>query len=178
VSEVVLIGRDAIARRVRELAGAIVDGTPAGDAIHLVAVLKGAFMFLADLMRAMPGTVTCDFLAVSSYPDGTTTTGQVRLTKDLDHSLEGRHVVLVEDIVDTGLTLSYLQELLRARLPASLRTVCLLNKPSRRLVEVPVDYIGFDIDNHFVIGYGLDVGERARNLPDICIDAAGGASDG
>jgi hypoxanthine phosphoribosyltransferase len=115
---------------------------------------------------------------VSSYPDGTTTTGQVRLTKDLDHSLEGRHVVLVEDIVDTGLTLSYLQELLRARLPASLRTVCLLNKPSRRLVEVPVDYIGFDIDNHFVIGYGLDVGERARNLPDICIDAAGGASDG
>ena len=128
--------------------------------VHLVAVLKGAFVFLADLIRAMEGPVTCDFIAVSSYGSGTTSSGEVRLTKDLDRSLEGRDVVIVEDIVDTGLTLSYLQEILRAREPRSLRTACLLSKPSRRKVDVRVEYIGFTIEDRFVVGYGLDFDER------------------
>jgi hypoxanthine phosphoribosyltransferase len=132
-----------------------------------VAVLKGAFIFLADLLRAFEGPVTCDFLAVSSYGGGTSSSGQVRLTKDLDRPIEGRDVVLVEDIADTGLTLSYIQEMLRNREPRTLRTACLLSKPSRRQIAVPVEYIGFEIPDRFVIGYGLDVDERYRNLPDI-----------
>ncbi|MEZ5320340.1 MAG: hypoxanthine phosphoribosyltransferase [Vicinamibacterales bacterium] len=162
-----LIGAGAIQARVAELAGEIRRGYGPDDAVHLVAVLKGAFVFLADLMRAFPGPVTCDFIAVSSYGSGTSTSGEVRLTKDVDASLEGRHVVIVEDIVDTGLTLSYLQEILRARGPRTLRTACLLNKPSRRKVDVRVEHIGFTIEDRFVVGYGLDVGERHRNLPFI-----------
>src|SRR5438105_1494503 len=135
--------------------------------VHLVAVLKGAFMFLADLIRAMEGPVTCDFIALSSYGSNTSSSGEVRLLKDLDRSLEGRDVIIVEDIVDTGLTLSYLQEILRARAPASLRTACLLSKPSRRKVDVDIEYIGFTIDDKFVVGYGLDFDERYRNLPYI-----------
>jgi hypoxanthine phosphoribosyltransferase len=115
----------------------------------------------------MPGDVTCDFIALSSYGGGTQSSGEVRLLKDLDHGLEGRHVVIVEDIVDTGLTLSYLQDILRAREPRSLRTACLLSKPSRRQVDVTVDYIGFTIEDRFVVGYGLDVDERYRQWPDI-----------
>ena len=136
-------------------------------AIHFVAVLKGAFMFLSDLMRQMDGEVTCDFIALSSYGSGTQSSGEVRLLKDLDRGLEGRDVVIVEDIVDTGLTLSYLQEILRAREPRSLRTACLLSKPSRRKVDVKVDYIGFTIEDRFVVGYGLDVDERFRHWRDI-----------
>ena len=124
-------------------------------------------MFLADLMRAIEGPVTCDFIAVSSYGGGTRSSGEVRLIKDLDRGLEGRDVVIVEDIVDTGLTLSYLQEILRAREPQSLRTACLLSKPSRRKVDVTVEYIGFTIEDRFVVGYGLDFDERYRNLPYI-----------
>jgi hypoxanthine phosphoribosyltransferase len=135
--------------------------------VHFVAVLKGAFMFLADLIRAMEGPVTCDFIAVSSYGSGTSTSGEVRLLKDLDRSIEGRDVVIVEDIVDTGLTLSYLQEILRAREPRSLATACLLSKPSRRKVDVRVEHIGFTIDDRFVVGYGLDFDELHRNLPYI-----------
>jgi hypoxanthine phosphoribosyltransferase len=163
----VLIPRDAIARRVAELAREIRADAGPDTPVHLVAVLKGAFIFLADLLRAFEGPVTCDFLAVSSYGGGTSSSGQVRLTKDLDHPLEGRDVVLVEDIADTGLTLSYIQEMLRNRAPRTLRTACLLSKPSRRQIEVPVEYIGFEIPDRFVIGYGLDVDERYRNLPDI-----------
>jgi hypoxanthine phosphoribosyltransferase len=139
-----------------------------GD-LHLVAVLKGAFMFLSDLVRAMPGHVSLDFMAVSSYAKGTTSSGEVRLLKDLDTTLDGRHVVIVEDIVDTGLTLLYLQEILRARGPRSLRTACLLSKPSRRQVDVKVDYIGFTIEDRFVVGYGLDYAEQYRNLPHIAV---------
>ncbi len=124
-------------------------------------------MFLGDLMRQMDGDVTCDFIALSSYGAGTQTSGEVRLLKDLDRGLEGRHVVIVEDIVDTGLTLSYLQDILRAREPKSLRTACLLSKPSRRKIDVTVDYIGFTIEDRFVVGYGLDVDERYRQWPDI-----------
>jgi hypoxanthine phosphoribosyltransferase len=117
----------------------------------------------------MSERVTMDFMAVSSYGKGTTSSGQVRVLKDLDSNVEGRHVILVEDIVDTGLTLHYLQDLLKARAPKSLRTACLLSKPSRRKVDVQVDYIGFTIDDHFVVGYGLDYAEKYRNLPYIAI---------
>jgi hypoxanthine phosphoribosyltransferase len=165
----VLIPREAIARRVVDVARAIRADAGAGTPVHLVAVLKGAFMFLADLLRAFDGPVTCDFLAVSSYGAGTSSSGQVRVTKDLDRTIEDRDVVLVEDIVDTGVTLAYLQDMLRTRDPRSLRTACLLSKPSRRLIEVPVDYIGFDIPDRFVVGYGLDMDERYRNLPDIAV---------
>ncbi len=129
-----------------------------------MAVLKGAFVFLSDLMRSLPVPVSIDFLAVSSYASGTTTSGEVRVLKDLDVALDGREVLLVEDIIDTGLTLSYLHGILRARNPRSLRTVALLNKPSRRRVTVPLDYVGFTIPDRFVVGYGMDHGERFRNL--------------
>lgn len=152
--------------RVKALAGEIRRAAGPDTAVHLVGVLKGAFIFLADLMRALGGPVSCDFIAVSSYA-GTHSTGQVQILKDLDRPIEGRHVVIVEDIVDTGLTLSYLQDVLRTRAPKSLRTACLLSKPSRRKVDVPVDYIGFTIDDRFVVGYGLDVDEQYRNLPFI-----------
>jgi len=134
--------------------------------VHLICVLKGAFMFLADLMRAIDGPTTCDFIVARSYA-GTTTTGQVQMLKDLDHAIDGRYVVVVEDIVDTGLTLSHLQAVFRTRKPAALKTACLLSKPSRRTVDVPVDYVGFTIEDKFVVGYGLDFDEAYRNLPFI-----------
>src|SRR5215831_4295780 len=159
----ILLTADQIQTRVRELALEIRRDFP-GD-LHLIAVLKGAFVFLSDLVRNMPGHVSLDFMAVSSYAKGTTTSGEVRLLKDLDTTLDGKHVVIVEDIVDTGLTLLYLQDILRARNPKTLRTACLLSKPSRRKVEVKVDYIGFTIEDRFVVGYGLDYAEQYRNLP-------------
>ena len=162
----VLISQSQIHARIRELAVDI-RGDHGDSPIHLVAVLKGAFVFLADLMREMKGDVTCDFIALSSYGSSTKSSGEVRLLKDLDRGLEGRNVVIVEDIVDTGLTLTYLQEILRAREPRTLRTACLLSKPSRRKVDVKVDYIGFTIEDRFVVGYGLDVDEKYRQLPDI-----------
>ena len=124
-------------------------------------------MFMADLVRAMGPRVTMDFIAVSSYATSTRSSGEVRLLKDLDSGLEGRHVIIVEDIVDTGLTLTYLQDILRARSPKSLRTACLLSKPSRRAVDVKVEYVGFTIEDRFVVGYGLDFAEQFRNLPHI-----------
>ena len=140
--------------------------------IHLVAVLKGSFIFLADLVRSIPGEVSLDFMAVSSYA-GQTSSGEVRVNKDLDRSVEGLHVIIVEDIVDTGLTLSYLHEILRARDPKSLKTACLLSKPSRRKIDVPVEYIGFTIEDRFVVGYGLDYDERYRQLPYIGVMSGG-----
>ena len=165
----VLISEAEIQKRITSLAAEIEASYPDADEIHLVAILKGGFMFMADLVRAMSDRVTMDFMAVSSYGKGTTTSGQVRVLKDLDSNLEGRRIILVEDIVDTGLTLHYLQELLRARAPRSLRTACLLSKPSRRQVEIDVDYVGFTIDDHFVVGYGLDYAEKYRNLPYIAV---------
>jgi len=162
-----LISRDELHDRVRALALEISRDHPTG--VHLVCVLKGAFMFLADLVREVTCEVTLDFMAVSSYGQSTTSSGQVRLLKDLDTGLEGRSVVIVEDIVDTGLTLAYLQDILRARSPRSLKTACLLSKPSRRQTEVQVDYVGFTIEDHFVVGYGLDSGERYRNLPYLAL---------
>lgn len=160
-----LIDSSRLGARVEELAAEIRRDTGRDAAVHLVAVLKGAFVFLADLMRAMAGPVTCDFISVASYGKASTSSGEVRLIKDLDRGLEDRDVVIVEDIVDTGLTLSYLQEILSARAPRSLRTVCLLDKPSRRQVPVRVDYVGFTIPDRFVVGYGLDFDEAYRNLP-------------
>jgi hypoxanthine phosphoribosyltransferase len=163
----VLITAERLDRRVREMAAAIEADSPGEGPIHLVTVLKGGFVFFADLVRCMGSRVTLDFMAVSSYGKGTSSTGEVRLLKDLDTHIEGRDVVIVEDIVDTGLTLTYLQDILRARGPKRLRTACLLSKPSRRQVAVSVDYTGFEIDDRFVVGYGLDHDERFRNLPYI-----------
>jgi len=163
----ILLTEAQIDARTHELALQIRADFP--DDLHLVAVLKGAFIFLSDLVRHMPGHVSLDFMAVSSYAKGTTSSGEVRLLKDLDTTLDGRNVVIVEDIVDTGLTLTYLQEILRARGPKSLRTACLLSKPSRRQVDVKVEYIGFEIEDRFVVGYGLDYAEQYRNLPHIAV---------
>lgn len=164
----VLIGHDELAARVAALSEEIRRDFPAGQ-VHFICVLKGAVLFLADLIRAMNTKVTIDFLAVSSYGGGTTSSGEVRLIKDLDFGLEGRDVIIVEDIVDTGLTLHYLQEILQARGPRTLKTACLLSKPSRRKIDVTVDYVGFTIEDRFVVGYGLDYAEQYRNLPYIGI---------
>jgi len=170
----ILLSEAQIQKRVAELALDIRRDFP--DDLHVIAVLKGAFIFLSDLIRQMPGHVSLDFMAVSSYAKGTTTSGEVRLLKDLDTALYGRNVVIVEDIVDTGLTLTYLQDILRSRNPKELRTACLLSKPSRRQVDVRVEYIGFTIEDRFVVGYGLDYAERYRNLAHIAV--LGDNSDG
>jgi hypoxanthine phosphoribosyltransferase len=164
----ILLSSDQLQDRIREMAREIERDHPEGD-VHLVGVLKGGFMFMADLVRAMNGKVTLDFMALSSYGKGSKSSGEVRVMKDLDYGLEGRRVVIVEDIVDTGLTLTYLQDILRARAPRSLRTACLLSKPSRRKVDVVVDYVGFTIEDRFVVGYGLDYAEQYRNLPYIAV---------
>ena len=161
----VLISAEQLQNRVAELAAQIRADYP--ENLHIIAVLKGAFIFMSDLVRVMDGSVSMDFMALSSYAKGTTSSGEVRLLKDLDTSLDGKDVLIVEDIVDTGLTLTYLQEILRARNPRMLRTACLLSKPSRRKVDVAVEYVGFTIDDHFVVGYGLDYAEQYRNLPYI-----------
>lgn len=163
----VLISSDDIQRRVREMAADIRRDHP--DGVHLIAVLKGAFVFLSDLARALPGRCSLDFMAVSSYGKRSSSSGQVQLLKDLDAGIEGRDVVIVEDIVDTGLTLVCLQDILRARSPRSLRTACLLSRPSRRQIEVSVEYVGFTIEDKFVVGYGLDCAEQHRNLPYIAV---------
>ncbi len=167
ITPTVMLSAEQVQARVASLAAEISRDYPADEDIHLVAILKGAFLFLGDLIRAMPRTVTVDFMAVSSYGKGTSSSGEVRMIKDLDTGLEGRHVIIVEDIVDTGLTLSYLQEILRARNPKTLRTACLLSKPSRRKIDVKVEYVGFTIEDRFVVGYGLDYAEKFRNLPYI-----------
>ena len=163
----ILLSEAQIQKRVADMAAEIRRDFR-GD-VHMVAVLKGAFVFLSDLARNMNGHVSLDFMAVSSYAKGTTNSGEVRLLKDLDTTLDGKNVLIVEDIVDTGLTLTYLQEILRARNPHSLRTACLLSKPSRRKVDVKVEYIGFSIEDKFVVGYGLDYAEHYRNLPYIAV---------
>ena len=161
----ILISEAQLQTRVAEMAAQIRAEYP--DNVHIIAVLKGAFMFMSDLVRHMDGSVSMDFMAVSSYAKGTTSSGEVRLLKDLDTTLDGKDVLIVEDIVDTGLTLTYLQDILQARNPRTLRTACLLSKPSRRKVDVKVEYVGFTIEDPFVVGYGLDYAEQFRNLPYI-----------
>lgn len=161
----VLLTPSQIQHRVHELASEIDAAYAAHEVLHLVSVLKGGFIFLADLSRALRHPLTIDFMAVKRYGSETESSRDIRLTKDLDASMEGRDVVLVEDIIDTGRTVSWVQRYLRARGPRTLRTVCLLDKPARRQVDVAIDHVGFTIENRFVIGYGLDYGERYRELP-------------
>ena len=164
----VLIDHETLQHRIAEL-GAQISQDYQGKTIVLVGILKGAVMFLADLARHITVPSQLDFMAVSSYGQSSYSSGVVRIIKDLDHSIEGKDVLIVEDIIDTGLTLAYLREVLLARRPRSLRVCCLLDKPSRRKVEVPVDYRGFEIPDEFVVGYGLDYREMYRNLGDIYV---------
>lgn len=164
----ILITEEQIAARVKEL-GKEISEHYEGKTVHFVCVLKGAFTFLADLSRAMKIPVTMDFLAVSSYGQGKTSSGEVQLTKDLDVSLAGKEVIVVEDIADTGLTLNYLLTMLRTRQPASLKVAAFLSKPSRRQIDVPVDYVGFEVPDRFVVGYGLDDNQRYRELPYVAV---------
>ena len=159
-----LISQEELQKRIRELAQEISRDYQGRDLL-LIGVLKGSFMFLADLLREMDHSVEIDFMGTSSYGASTQSSGEVRITKDLEKSVAGRHVLLVEDIVDTGLTLRYLVDTLRARQPASLKVCALLDKPARRRVRISLDYYGFIIPNAFVIGYGLDYQEKYRGLP-------------
>jgi hypoxanthine phosphoribosyltransferase len=164
----VLLSQQIILKRVQEL-GARISKDYRGKRLHLIGILKGASIFHADLVRAIDIDLSYDFMATGSYGKLTHNSGEVCLLKDLDESPEGRDVLLVEDIVDSGLTLQHLKQILQARFPKSLKTVALLSKPSRRIVEVTVEYVGFEIPDEFVVGYGLDFDQRHRNLPDIHI---------
>lgn len=162
-----LLPAEAIAQRVAELGDQI--STDYGERpVVLIGVLKGSFMFMADLIRHIRCPVRIEFIGTKSYA-GTSTSGEVQLTKDLDKPIEGEDVLLVEDIVDTGLTLNYLRQMLAQRGPASLRTVAFLDKPSRRRIEVHADYVGFVIEDRFVVGYGLDFEQKYRHLKDVCV---------
>jgi hypoxanthine phosphoribosyltransferase len=163
-----LVTEEAIRAKTAELAATIAENHPEGDSdLLLVGVLKGAVMFMTDLARALPVPVQLEFMAVSSYGSATTSSGVVRILKDLDRDIAGRDVIIVEDIIDSGLTLSWLMGNLRSRNPASLEVCTLLRKPDAVKVDVPVRYVGFDIPNEFVVGYGLDYAERYRDLPFI-----------
>jgi hypoxanthine phosphoribosyltransferase len=163
-----LIDRDRLQARIAEL-GSDISRDYAGRSPAIVCVLKGGFIFLADLVRRLDIPCTIDFMAISSYGSGTRSSGIVRILKDLDHPIEGRDVLIVEDIIDSGLTLSYLRRNLEARSPSSLEVCSLLTKPARRENDVTCRYVGFEIPDRFVVGYGLDAGERFRELPDIWV---------
>ena len=163
-----LIAEKEVQRKVSRLARKI-SRDFAGREVLLVGILKGAFIFMADLARRMTTPVKVDFVRLASYGAGTQSSGRVKVTKDLEISLRGKDVLIVEDIIDTGVTLNYLFHRLQARRPRSLKTVTLLDKPKRRKVDFQADYIGFTIGNHFVVGYGLDCNEKYRNLPEIYV---------
>ena len=164
----VLIPDARVHKRLKELAKEIRRDFPT-ETLHLIGVLKGSVFFLTDLARELGGEVSFDFLSVSSYGHGTDSTGEVKLIKDLDVSIEGKTVIVVEDILDTGLTLKYLLRFFEEKKPKHLRVVVLLDKVERRIADVKADYTGFVIPNEFVVGYGLDFDERYRNLPDVCV---------
>jgi hypoxanthine phosphoribosyltransferase len=157
-----------IQKRIQEM-GAQIGADYPDASLHMICILKGACFFLADLARAIDRDVVIDFMGISSYGRGTTTSGAVKVTKDLDLAVEGVDVLVVEDIVDTGITLNYLVNILQHRKPRSVRIAALLDKPERRLRPVKVTYVGFQIPDEFVVGYGLDFAERYRNLPDVCV---------
>jgi hypoxanthine phosphoribosyltransferase len=164
----VLIPAETIRTRIQELGAQIDRDYPEGP-VYLVGILKGAYIFMADLARAMKTPARMEFVGIASYGRGKTSSGEARLTKDLDHPIEGYDVIVVEDIVDTGITLTYLLQVLQQRKPKSLRIASLLDKPSRRQRPVHVDYLGFDVPDQFLVGYGLDYSEDYRNLPDVCV---------
>ena len=165
----VLVSAEQIQKRIAEMGAEIDRDYPGGEPVYLIAVLKGAFIFMADLSRAMKTPARIEFIGISSYGKGKTSSGQVQLTKDLDAPIEGHHVIIVEDILDTGITLNYLTTLIAQRKPKSLRIVTLLDKPERRQSPVKANYIGFTIPDEFVVGYGLDYAEDYRNLKDVCV---------
>jgi hypoxanthine phosphoribosyltransferase len=165
----VLLSAEQIQKRIAEMGAEIDRDYPEGEQEYLIAVLKGAFIFMADLARAMKIPARIEFIGISSYGKGKTSSGQVQLTKDLDAPIEGHHVIIVEDILDTGITLNYLTTLMAQRKPKSLRIVTLLDKPERRQSPVKANYIGFTIPDEFVVGYGLDYAEDYRNLKDVCV---------
>lgn len=162
----VMLSAEAIAARVREMGRRITDDYPEGD-LTVVGVLKGSFVFMSDLVRAIDRPLSCDFLGLSSYGSATESSGVVAITKDLGDAIEGRHVLVVEDIIDTGLTMQYLLENLATRKPATVKVASLLSKPARRQIEIDADYLGFTIEDRFVVGYGLDYDGLYRNLPYI-----------
>lgn len=162
----VMITEEEVDAKIRELAEQITKDY-AGKEVHLICILKGSIFFTCELAKRIGLPVTLDFMSVSSYGDGTESTGRVKIVKDLDENIEGKDVIVIEDIIDTGRTLSHLMEVLRVRKPETLKLCTLLDKPSRRVVDVDVDYIGFEIPDEFVVGYGLDFAQRYRNLPYI-----------
>lgn len=164
----ILVSREEIAKRVAEL-GKQISEDYNGESVTLVCTLRGASIFFADLVREIEGDVEIDFIAVSSYGAGTKSSGEVKMIKDLSEPIKDKNVIIVEDIIDTGITLCYLKKLLLARAPKSLKVCSLLDKPSRRQVDFKGDYIGFEIENEFVVGYGLDYGEKMRNFKDVCV---------
>ena len=165
----VLVSAEQIQKRIAEMGAEIDRDYPGGEPVYLIAVLKGAFIFMADLSRAMKTPARIEFIGISSYGKGKTTSGQLQLTKDLDAPIEGHHLIIVEDILETGITLNYLTTLMAQRKPKSLRIVTLLDKPERRQSPVKANYIGFTIPDEFVVGYGLDYAEDYRNLKDVCV---------
>ena len=165
---IVLLNQEQIAKKVAEL-GAQITRDFEGQSVVLVGVLKGATIFLADLAREIKLDANFDFISVSSYGNSREQSGEVKLMKDVDQSVEGKNIILVEDILDTGLTLTYLKKVLLAHKPKSLKIAALLDKVSRRKMPITGDYVGFEIPDEFVVGYGLDFAERFRNLPDICV---------
>lgn len=162
----VMIPEEEVDAKIKELAAQITKDY-AGKEVHLVCILKGSIFFTCELAKRIDLPVTLDFMSVSSYGDGTESTGRIKMVKDLDENIEGKDVIVIEDIIDTGRTLSHLMEVLKVRKPATLKLCTLLDKPSRRVVDVKVDYTGFEIPDEFVVGYGLDFAQKYRNLPYI-----------
>ncbi len=160
----VMIPEEEVVARIGELAHQISEEF-AGEDVHLICILKGSVMFMSDLAKRISVPVTMDFMKVSSYGDGTQSTGRVKISKDLDETIENRNVIVIEDIIDTGRTLAYLLEVLKLRKPKTLKLCTLLDKPDRRVTDVAVDYVGFQIPDEFVVGYGLDYAQKHRNLP-------------
>ncbi|MBO4412214.1 MAG: hypoxanthine phosphoribosyltransferase [Lachnospiraceae bacterium] len=169
----VLIPEEKVCERIREIAAQI-DRDFAGEQVHLIGILKGSVFFICELAKRLTIPVTIDFMQVSSYGDGTKSSGVVRISKDTDEGLVGKNTIVVEDIIDSGRTLSYLLKLLKERKPKSLKLCTLLDKPSRRVVDVDVDYVGFQIPDEFVVGFGLDYAQKYRNLPYIGVVKPGG----
>ena len=167
--EQVLITEEEIKEKIKLLGEKISNDYKDSDNLLLVGVLKGAVVFMADLIRHIDIPLNIDFMAVSSYGSSTESSGVVRILKDLDETVEGKDILIVEDIIDSGLTLNYMCDILRSRKPNSIKICTLLDKPSRRKIDLKVDYTGFEIPDYFVVGYGLDYAEKYRNLPDICV---------